>query len=358
MKYLSVILLLFALFGCLKEDPLKKEYTGYKPLDIGDGWKTGTALNNQIDSIALNQVYQSVYEDDDLWQVKSLSVFRNGEIIAESYLKDELDRTRPQAIWSCTKQVVSLLIGTLWDRQKLYMSDRAEQILPIPFIGHREKEAITIDHLLSMRSGISFDNDEHSDVFRKKEVKSSLDFVLGLDMNFYPGTEFNYNDGDPQILSAIIQELTGRKTFVYADQVLFSKIGLTNYSWEEYTDGITLGGFGILMTPRELAKVGQLVLNKGRWDSTQVISQAWISDMLSVKSPVSFLDNIDFGYDWWLHRTKGYRFMWGHGGQFVFLIPEKNAMVVFSSLEQVEGGFELTSETAIEIVDKIAATMH
>jgi len=357
MKYLTTLIAILSFFSCLKEDPLKKEYAGYKPLNIGDGWTVGSALKNQIDSNALNQVYRSIYEDDDLWQVKSISVFRNGEIVAESYLKDELDRTQPQAVWSCTKQVMALLIGTLWDQEMLYMTDRAEQHLPIPFIGHRDKEAITIDNLLSMRSGISFDNDEHSDVFRKKEVKNSLEFVLGLDLNFYPGNEFNYNDGDPQILSAVIQELTGRKTFVYADQVLFSKIGMTNYSWEEYVDGITLGGFGILTTPRELAKIGQLVLNKGLWDSTQVISEAWISDMLTVKSPVLSLENLDFGYYWWLNESKGYQFMWGHGGQFVFLIPEKNAMVVFSSLEQVEGGFELTETKATEIVDRIVTTM-
>jgi CubicO group peptidase (beta-lactamase class C family) len=253
----------------------------------------------------LNQVYLSVYDDDNLWQVKSVSVFRNGEIIAESYLKDESDRTRPQAIWSCTKQVTALLIGTMWDRGKLYLTNRAEQIIPIPFIGHRDKEAITIDNLLQMKSGIAFDNDKHSDVFRKKITSNSVDFVLGLDLNHYPGTYFNYNDGDPQLLSAIIQELSNRKTFVYADQVLFSKIGMTNYMWEEYIDGITLGAFGILTTPRELAKIGQLVLNKGRWDSTQVVSEEWIEKMTTIKTSAPYLDNIDFGYYWWIQQPKG-----------------------------------------------------
>jgi len=358
MKYLLPLLIIFTLTSCLKEDSLKKEYIGFKPLNINDGWTLGTALGNQLDSNALNQVYQSVYEDDDIWTVKSLSVFRNGELVAESYFKDELDRTTPQAFWSCTKQVMAVLTGILWDDDKIFMTDRAEQHLPIPFIGHRDKETITIDDLLSMRSGIGFYNDEHSDVFRKKEQQSSLDFILGLEMDHAPSSYFNDNDGDPHLLSAVIRNITQVNTDAYANMVLFSKIGLTNYGWEQYIDGITLGGFGILTTPREIAKVGQLVLNKGVWDSTQVVSELWIDDMLSKKSSVPSVDNIDFGYYWWLNESKGYQFMWGHGGQFVFLIPEKNAMVVISSLEQVEDGVELQLDKAMNIVDQIVATMQ
>src|SRR5215467_4623298 len=105
MKKLTILGCLFMLFGsCLKEDALKKPYTGFSPLDIGDGWVISTPSAEEIDSAALDQAYRDLYNDDATWMVKSFSVFRNGKLVAESYLKDEADRTHPDAIWSCTKQ--------------------------------------------------------------------------------------------------------------------------------------------------------------------------------------------------------------------------------------------------------------
>ena len=358
MRFLSIIFITLLLTSCLKEDALKKDYAGYAPKDIGDGWKIGSSKLNNIDSTALNRVYQSVYDDDKTWPMRSLSVFRNGEIIAESYLKEESDRTRPRAIWSCTKQVMGILTGILWDRNDIFLNDRIQQFIPAYTKSHRDKENITIDNLLSMRSGIGFDNDEHSDVFRKRKTNNSVDYVLGLDLKYAPGTYFNYNDGDPQLLSAIIQNITYVQTRDFAKDALFSKIGMNNYSWANYEDGITLGAFGIQTTPREIAKVGQLVLNKGVWDSLQVVSEQWIDTMLAVHSYVPDYPQLRFGYYWWIHPSKNYYFMWGHGGQYVILIPEKNAIVVITSLEQIAAEFSVWVDDAMAIADRIKACLY
>ena len=353
MRKLTIIALILSLTSCLKEDDLKKDYAGFNPVNIGDGWIVGSSKENNVDSSQLNSVYESVYADDDTWPLKSMLVFRNGQLIAESYMKDDADRTRPQAIWSCTKQIMGLLAGILWDQNEIFKVDRLEQFLEKYLSGHRDKQNITIEDLLTMRSGIGFDNDEHSDVLRKKEESNSIDFVLGLNLNYTPGSHFNYNDGDPQLMSAIIQSLKYKQADVFAEEALFSKIGLSNYTWHRYIDGISLGGFGIMTTPREIAKVGQLVLNKGMWDSTQVVSEEWIADMLSVHSSVRQYSNIDFGYYWWIYSSKGYYFMWGNGGQYVFLIPDKQAMVVFTSIEQLAYEFTVQPEKASTIVDRI-----
>ncbi|MEQ8323981.1 MAG: serine hydrolase [Vicingaceae bacterium] len=358
MKKFFSIALAFMLMGCLKEEPLKKEYTSFQPPDIGDGWQVGSCKNNLVDSVALDNIYQLLYQDDDQWTVKSMLVFRNGELLAESYLKDEIDRTRPQAVWSCTKQVMGLLSGILIDQNELYLTNILEQFLRTYTDRHKEKAGITIKQLLSMKSGIAYYNDEHTDFLREKRESNSVEFILELPMEHPPGSHFLYKDGDPQLLSAVMQEVTGLNTDVLAQRALFSKIGMTNYAWYRYQDNVTLGAFGLMTTPRELAKIGQLVLDSGAKDGNQLISEAWIAEMLTPRNKLAGAENIYFGYYWWRNVQKNYSFMWGHGGQFVFLIPDKNAMVVFTGLEQVEGGPELKVEEATSYVDRIAATMQ
>ncbi len=359
MKQGIYLVLTISLLSCLKEAPLSKSYEGYSPRDIGDGWSIGSSLHNDIDSNALNSVFRSVHDEDDYWPMRSLSVFRNGELIAETYLKSEGDRTRPRAIWSCTKQVMALLAGTHIDNNQIFLTDRIEQFIPRYTDQNRNKKDILISDLLTMKSGIGFHNDEHSDVYRKRETDNSVTFALGLDLEATPGTRFNYNDGDPQILSAVFQDINREKSDQLAKERIFDVIGFNNYEWRRYpNDGVTMGGFGILTTPRELAKIGQLVLNKGSWDTTQVISEAYINDMLTEHSKLSTYPELRFGYYWWIHPEKEYYFMWGHGGQYVFLIPEKNAMVVITSLEQIESDSRIDVREATSLVDRIKATMN
>ena len=92
-----------------------------------------------------------------------------------------------------------------------------------------------------------------------------------------PGTDFYYNDGDPQLMSAVIQSAAGKPADEWADEVLFSKIGVRNYNWVRYKDGTTLGGFGIETTPREMAKIAMCVADSGRFNDQQIISAEWIS---------------------------------------------------------------------------------
>jgi hypothetical protein len=109
-KMFSLIVILFLFSSCLKEEPMKKSYEGFAPVDINDGWELSYPSAENIDSITLDGIYRDFYADDKTWLTKSLLVFRNGKLIAESYLKSEDDRTRQDAIWSCTKQVNSIIL--------------------------------------------------------------------------------------------------------------------------------------------------------------------------------------------------------------------------------------------------------
>jgi hypothetical protein len=120
--FLPAIIMFTLMNGCLKKDDMKKPYTGFDPVDISDGWIISTPSAEQIDSLALDKIYKDIYADDDFWMTKSLLVFRNGKLIAESYLKDDVDRTKIDAIWSCTKQVNSIITGIAIDQGLLPVS--------------------------------------------------------------------------------------------------------------------------------------------------------------------------------------------------------------------------------------------
>jgi CubicO group peptidase (beta-lactamase class C family) len=281
MKYIKTVLL-FLIFilstSCLSEDFLKLPFNGFAPKDISDGW-TISPTGENIDASGLTGVFANLHKND-IWQIKSLLVFRNGKLVAESYMKDSNEMVNKTAVWSCTKQFTAVLTGIAIDQGLFTVNDLISNHLP-QAISYGKRQ-ITIKNLLTMKSGIDFNNDgfngETSQLLRE-EPGNSLDFILDLNMRSDPGSNFNYNDGDPQIISAIIQEKTGKTMKLWAEEVLFNKIGITNLEWLSYKDGLTMGAFGILTTPRELAKIGQLVMDNGQWNGKEIVSSAWIDEM-------------------------------------------------------------------------------
>jgi CubicO group peptidase (beta-lactamase class C family) len=356
--FISLSFLIIFIAGCLREDDMKKPYDGFSPVDISDGWDISSPAAEQIDSLALDRVYKDVYKDDNTWGMKSLLVFRNGKLVAESYLKDEADRTRADAIWSCTKQVNGIITGIAIHQGYIgSVNDPVSKYFPEYIADNPEKSGLTLEHLLTMNSGTTFENGVIPDVFRQRTISNSVEYVLGMDLAHEPGTYFWYNDGDPQVVSGIVQQATGKTLDEYGKEMLFDPLGITNLKWERYTDGVTLGAFGILTTGREMAKIAQCVLDSGKYNGQQVIPQDWLGEMLSSKVPNAH-DDADFGYYWWGLPSKGYHFMWGHGGQYAFVIPEKNMLVVITSLVQVDDDVAMTLDKITAIVDRITATAN
>ena len=203
-----------------------------------------------------------------------------------------------------------------------------------------------------MQSGIFFDNGTESDVFRQRKTNSSINYVLRNELKWQPGTYFQYNDGAPQLISGIIQHSTGMTLSEYADKNLFSKIGLTNYQWRNYKDGFTLGAFGLLMPPRELAKVAQCVCDSGKWNNQQIVPEEWLREALTTRV-ANIHENIGFGYFWWVNQKEGYVFMWGHGGQYAIIYPGKELLVIITGLEQVDDGAAIWYQKAIKYANLI-----
>jgi CubicO group peptidase (beta-lactamase class C family) len=127
-----------------------------------------------------------------------------------------------------------------------------------------------------METGLDYDNDIHTGemIYCKG---SSLEYILSRPMVFEPGTDWYYGDGNPQIMSGIITRASGKTMRELADEFLFEPMGIKQYLWENHSDGLTFGGMGLWLKPRDMAKIGKLMLNGGNWEGRQLISNEWVS---------------------------------------------------------------------------------
>jgi len=157
-KYM-LLLSVFLFSSCLQEDELKKPFISYTPTILNDGWIISNPESEGIDSQKLSEIYADFHAAQDIWQARSLLVFRNGKLVAESYTKDDSDQTTPRAMWSCTKQVVGLLTGIALEKGLIHsVNDSIGKYLP-ETENYDDKKKITIEQLLTMKSGIDYSND-------------------------------------------------------------------------------------------------------------------------------------------------------------------------------------------------------
>ncbi|MFX0210302.1 MAG: serine hydrolase domain-containing protein, partial [Candidatus Hodarchaeota archaeon] len=276
-----------------------------------DGWLSATPEEHGMSSAVLVGMYE--YIEKNNLDIDCVIVIKNGYIVEERYLDPKYDQNTLHQIYSCTKSITSALIGiTIHDG---YISSINRHILD--FFPEREianldsqKQAITLEHLLSMTSGLDWKEwptfvpygDPANTVNKWHESEDWVKFVLDRPMANESGEVFNYNSGTSHLLSAIIQYVTGNSTLSFAQKHLFGPLGIksTNFDWPTDPQGINLGGTGITMTPRDMAKFGFLYLNYGIWDGKQIIPREWVE--ISTRSHISASSHIrgkDYGYQWW-----------------------------------------------------------
>jgi CubicO group peptidase (beta-lactamase class C family) len=156
-----------------------------------------------------------------------------------------------------------------------------------------------------------------------------VNFVLDRPMAAAPGTAFNYSSGGSHLLSAIVQKATGTRTISFARKVLFEPLGISRVGWLSDPDGIALGAGGLRLTPRDMAKLGQLYLQGGLWSGEQVVPAEWVeasvSRQVSAHGAASY-----YGYQWWV-RGSGIYAAHGYRGQRIFVVPHLGMVVVFTA---------------------------
>lgn len=318
---LAIALLLIA--GCTGKVPA--------PTWPTHGWPTATPEEQGMDSWQLADML-SVIQAQRL-AIDSVLVARRGYLVADAYVYP-FSQSRQHTVYSCTKSVVSALIGIAIDRGYIESVEQPVlELLPGQSAAHLDgdKARMSLEHLLTMSTGLDC-RDSYLYGWRGlREMRQSQDwvqFVLDLPMAVPPGSTFEYCNGASLLLSAILQQATDVNALAFAQDHLFKPLGISGVTWPTNPQGVTIGYSELHMTPHDMAKIGHLYLNKGQWDGVQVVPAAWVEASTRKHIPATLQDG--YGYQWWTDDS-GYYMALGYAGQFIFVVPKADLVVVFTS---------------------------
>jgi len=312
-------------------------------------WEASTPEEQGMDSERLADMLESIRERR--LGVDSVTVIRNGTLVVDATVYPFLPDSR-HAIHSCTKSIVSALIGIAIRQGHL---DGLEQPILEIFQDRSvaqidvEKKAITLEHVLMMASGLEC---RDSYLYRWRglqEMRESDDwvqFVLELHMAEPPGTRFEYCNGGSFLLSAAIQDATDRRAGEYAREHLFAPLGIDDVEWPANPEGISIGWGELRMRPHDMAKIGYLYLNEGKWAGEQIVPDDWVR--ASTQKHISATLQDGYGYQWWVSARGAYMAL-GYAGQYIVVVPEQELVVVFTS-DLAEEQFYVPQELLYEFV--------
>jgi CubicO group peptidase (beta-lactamase class C family) len=268
----------------------------------------------------------------DVPRLHSLLVSHHGSLILERYLNGRRP-TQHANVKSVSKSVISALIGIAIEQKHIRgVAEPVATYFPdlLRAANDAPKRAITIEDLLTMRSGLESTSGRNygSWVTSKNWVR----FVLSRELETPPGREMEYSTGNTHLLSAILTTATKRSTWQYAQTVLAKPLGFSLARWPQDPQGIYFGGNDMLFTPRQLVAFGELYLNRGRRGDQQIVPSRWVDESFVPRGRSDFNDQM-YGYGWWMREFAGEQayFAWGFGGQYVFLLPRLQLVVVTTS---------------------------
>ena len=298
-----------------------------------DDWPTSSPEDQGMDSRVLATLES--YIPKTYPAMYSMVIIRNGFLVAEKYFHDSVSTKRN--IFSCTKSFIGTLIGiAIHEGFITSINESVFAFFPNYTFNNfnPSKQSITLFHLLTMTSGLEWDEDNYDDsenpLYLMWASSNWVQFVLDRPMVAEPGTTFNYNTGTSHVMSAILNVTTGMSTLEYAKSRLLTPLGIEDYYWPIDPQGIYKGGEGLMLTPRALAKLGQLYLNNGSWNDEQLVPEQWIFDAThSTLTPPSN-GYYGYGYQWWL-QPNGIFSAWGYAHQRVIVIPEYQVVATFTS---------------------------
>jgi len=314
------------------------------------GWPASTPEAQGVDPAALADLVDFGAAND----MDALLVVRHGTIVAEATYAPFRPGLR-HAVNSVTKAVVGTLVGIAVDAGTIRTDEPALASFADRSIAHVDdrKRALTITHLLDMTSGIDW-REPLSDappesMLAMERSGDWLGFVLDRPMARPPGQAFNYDSGDWHLLSAILGRKTGTDTADYARRVLFEPLGIRDTRWRRDPQGIAIGGYGLFLHPRDMAKIGYLLLHHGEWAGQQIVSRAWTDRVFAaqVDMAVGAAPTFRYASGWWTIPDKHAAMAVGFLGQLIIVLPEVDVVAVVVGRK---------NQRLAPLIDRIAAT--
>lgn len=287
---------------------------------------------------AMEKYLQSASEQK--LNIQSVMVVQHGKVKYEKWLNGG-EAQKPHVLNSVSKTFTSAAVGLAIEEGLLSLDDKLVSFFPddVPASPSANLKKVTIRNLLTMNCG------HDTEPSRKRKGDTWVRTFLAWPVEHEPGTYFCYNSMGTYMLSAIVQKVTGQKVVDYLQPRLFDPLGIESPRWDESPQGINCGGWGLYLKTEDLAKMGQLLLQKGKWKGKQVLPESYVTEMTRKQVPCqpSWVradklaesgltpENSDwvqgYGYQVWRCRHGAFRAD-GAGGQYIIVIPEKDAVVI------------------------------
>jgi CubicO group peptidase (beta-lactamase class C family) len=291
-----------------------------------------------VDPSRFNQLFSQLKSGNH--KMHSLIVAKDGRLVIEEYFGDQ-DADTPHDLRSVTKSITSILMGIAIDQGFVKsLDDPFQSYIPqlVPRKNRDSRKAqITIRHLITMTSGLDcndWDSRSEGQEDRVYRQRDWLQTFVDLPMRHEPGTEAAYCTMGQVLATEIISLTSGMPIDEFANRNLFGPLGITNVYWDHPSSIATLqSGNRLNMTPRDMAKIGQLMLDGGVWNGERIVSEEWVHESTSVKTSIT---GMDYGLLWWRIPIQVgddvvvMTAATGNGGQYIFIVPEMDLVAVFT----------------------------
>jgi CubicO group peptidase (beta-lactamase class C family) len=323
--------------------------TDGRPAELADGWRVATPESVGLDGTLLRQIGPHFTEWTDT-NAHAILIARNGTLVYEHYFTGidqawakplgtvTYDASKRHDLRSITKSVTSLLVGIAQDRG--WLPDLDASVFSF-FPEHADlrtvdKDKITVRHLLTMSPGLAWNEDlPYSNPQNSERLMTDapdrVRYVLEQPLIRPPGKVYIYNGGATLLLGAILHKVSGQPVDRLAQQMLFDPLGIRDVEWVCYANEAPIVASGLRLRPRDLLKIGQVVLDGGAWHGTQIVSRGWIDE--SVTPHINGEGLFFYGYQWWLGRSLIARkeIKWisgvGWGGQRLYIVPSRGLVI-------------------------------
>jgi CubicO group peptidase (beta-lactamase class C family) len=376
---LLTICVCFSLSSCGVQSTIISTPEGYQyqvPVETGDGWETASLADVGMDEAYLIE-FMNRLKTIDKHRLHSLLIVKDGKLVFEEYFpgykfnlaqwtgQTGFDRDDTHNLCSVTKSFTSAILGIALDQGFIQSVD--QKVIDF-FPEHSdllstasEKHDLTIEHLLTMTSGIDWDDettpyhDPSNDMYQMFNSHDPMEFILARDILITPGSRFDYSNCNTNVLGEIIRMATGQRIDVFAESHLFDKLGITDFKWQKLPNDMIFTSGDLRLRPRDMGKFGYFFLNDGLWKNERILSQEWIEistrehiDLNSEPNIVHWADG--YGYQWWIWESlygvdfEAYMAS-GWGGQWIIISPELDMVIVSTA-----GNYYSTEKIPIQTV--------
>jgi len=326
-------------------------YTVQQPF----AWEHSTPEEQGLDSAILKKALR---KGRRLPYLRAMVIVKDGHLIAERYYRGTTP-TDAKTVMSVSKSLVSALAGIAITQRYLSLSNRMLDFFPEYIAAEMDPRMhdITIRHLLTMTSGLPYD--DHDDHWSQWMPSSDwVGFCLSLPLDGNPGEVWNYSTCGTHLLSAILTRATGTSTLQFAQENLFEPLGITIGGWRQDPQGYFRGGWDMYFTPRDMARFGYLYLNNGEVDNDRILSRRWVKKTtrpFARGGSRGAIEELGYGYLWWTGRGSQIHKMYfaaGYAGQYIMNIPRLNVTIVATADANCD--WDQASVQAAEIRELIA----